>query len=106
MKWLRRLFQSRGRRLPKYGDEGTPYLAYTYFDTAANEEIIIQLLCTCGWNVSGFKSEVEGTYWCEHCDRICSEGLPTCYFCGNLANADVEAIRAQYEDQTREEDEE
>jgi hypothetical protein len=32
--------------------------------------------------------------------------LPTCYFCGNLANADVEAIRAQYEDQTREEDEE
>lgn len=108
MNWFVRLFRRitfRGNKLPIYGDEGTKYLVYSYYDVNTKEDIVINLLCTCGWNVSEFKSQVEDTFWCEHCDRMCEEGLPTCYFCENLASSDVEAIRAQYNQQAEEDEE-
>lgn len=44
---------------------------------------IIELVCTCGWPVAEFASD-KMEYWCEHCDRVCPDGLPTCSLCVEL----------------------
>jgi hypothetical protein len=31
-------------------------------------------------------------YWCEHCDRGCPEGLPTCEFCIELYTSRIEEL--------------
>lgn len=81
-----------------------PYLIYKYFDVRKQEEVIIELVCSCGWPISGFKKEDDG-FWCGHCDRTCPEGLPTCEYCEALAQSDAEAIRARYEAMQDDEDE-
>lgn len=91
--FLLTLFSKKRRDL--YEDE-RPYLVYRYVDAETNENVVVELLCTCGWNVSAHKTGYDG-FWCGHCDRTCEEGLPTCYFCQNLANSDAEAIIAKYE---------
>lgn len=69
---------------PQIETEDEPkYLIESYFDPKDGKLTIIQLVCACGWPVAEF-SEDKNEYWCEHCDRGCPEGLPTCQFCIEL----------------------
>jgi hypothetical protein len=64
-------------------DDEPKYLIESYFDEDSGKLTIIQLVCACGWPVAEFAdNKIE--YWCEHCDRGCPEGLPTCQFCIEL----------------------
>jgi hypothetical protein len=94
MKWIAKFFR-RVFRLDKDEDTGT-YLVKQFYDPGTKSMVLIELMCLCGWNASPFDSDTEDNYWCEHCDRSCAEGLPTCYYCDNLATADVEEIRKRY----------
>lgn len=95
MKWLTRIFN----RVFKRGEEyNSIYLIKELYNPELQETIIVNLVCLCGWNVSPFKGGDEYSYWCEHCDRPCKEGLPTCYYCNTLASADFEATIAKYEE--------
>ena len=62
------------------------YIIERVYDEESNAVYFIEIVCTCGWNVAYF-SENEDNFWCEHCDRTCLEGLPTCFFCDNLSRA-------------------
>lgn len=97
MKWLRKLSDKIFRR--KKEDEPGVYLVKEVYDPELGGVVLVELLCLCGWHVSPFEAGEEYNYWCEHCDRSCTEGLPTCYYCGNLASADIEEIRNRYKRQ-------
>lgn len=94
MKRIGKFFKKLFRR-DRDEDIGT-YLAKQFYDPVSKDMIVVELLCLCGWNVSPFDIDSEENYWCEHCDRACAEGLPTCYYCDTLASADVEQIRRRY----------
>jgi hypothetical protein len=93
MKWIAKFFRKLFRRNEE--DTGT-YLVKQFYDPIAKDFILVELMCLCGWNASPFDSDLEDNYWCEHCDRTCVEGLPTCQYCNTLATADVEKIRGEY----------
>jgi hypothetical protein len=67
------------------------YLIESFFDEGSGKLTIIQLVCACGWPVAEF-AEGKTEYWCEHCDRGCPEGLPTCEFCIELYVSKIEEI--------------
>jgi len=67
------------------------YLIESFFDEGSGKLTIRQLVCACGWPVAEF-AEGKTEYWCEHCDRGCPEGLPTCEFCIELYVSKIEEI--------------
>lgn len=64
-------------------DDEPKYMIDSFFDPERGKLTIIQLVCACGWPVAEFQ-DGRMEYWCEHCDRGCPEGLPTCEFCIEL----------------------
>jgi hypothetical protein len=65
-------------------DPEPKYLIESFFDLATGKLTIVELVCACGWPVAKFEDNDTMEYWCEHCDRGCPEGLPTCSFCVEL----------------------
>ena len=78
------------------------YIVDTFYDDN-NVLHIVHIVCMCGWSAAHFPSGGDG-YWCEHCDRPCSVGLPLCGYCETLVNSSVEEIRRKYEEEHGEED--
>jgi hypothetical protein len=87
----------------KYEPEEPMYIVQQYFDTVTNQYFIVDVVCVCGWTVA-YHDTGEAGYYCEHCDRICEEGLPICEFCQTLVSIDVEAKRAEAEQEERDRD--
>lgn len=74
------------RKLLRLEDEPEiVYVAQTFRDPQTGQYITVEALCSCGWNVAYGGSD-EYSFYCEHCDRGCLEGLPTCEYCVNLAS--------------------
>lgn len=66
--------------------EPVEYIVERVFDRETNSLYFLEMVCVCGWTVAYFP-EGEEEFWCEHCDRHCNEGMPTCFFCSNLYSA-------------------
>lgn len=80
----------------KHQHQEPMYIVHQYFDSETNRYFIVDVVCACGWTVAYHETGEEG-YYCEHCDRTCEEGLPICEFCQTLVSIDVEAKRAEAE---------
>jgi hypothetical protein len=78
-------FFIRNKRIEEI-DETVEYIVEKIFDPETNSLYFIEMTCVCGWTVAYFP-DGEEEFWCEHCDRHCNEGMPTCNFCVNLYSA-------------------
>lgn len=79
------------------------YIIDSSYDEETGVLRITHIVCLCGWSAAYFESGADG-YWCEHCDRPCTVGLPLCGYCEELVNTSVEDVRRAYEESEDDED--
>ena len=70
------------------------YMGYTMIDDATGMTLSVMMVCGCG-NPVVVAGPDESNYWCEHCDRTCTEDKP-CMFCEAHFMFDAEAVRAEH----------
>ena len=86
-------------------DSRVNYIVEKVYDHENRSLYLVELLCTCGWNVAHFDKNVnEHNFWCEHCDRACLDGLPTCFLCENLYEAGPQDVIIDSSDEDFEEE--
>ena len=49
------------------------------YDEVLDMEITVEYVCVCGLPV--LKANVEGSFFCAHCDRFCPHGIMKCAYC-------------------------
>ena len=106
-KWLARLLMPKDKIKLTAEPEPKPeldYYGYTMIDQATGMTLSVLMVCGCGNPVVVAGSE-QNNFWCEHCDRVCTEERP-CGFCEAHYMFDAEAVKAEAAEQfTYEEDE-
>lgn len=103
-RWLAKIL---GLELPKLTAEPGPeydYMGYTVVDAETGMTLSVMMVCGCG-NPVVVAGQEETNFWCEHCDRGCTEDKP-CSFCEAHYMFDAEAAKAGASDFDYEEEEE
>ena len=103
-KWLNRLFRGPELNEP-LPEEEKDYMSYSLVDRNTGMLLSVVMVCGCGSPV--VRLNEDGKFYCEHCDRGCSER--PCQFCEAHFLFDAEALKAEYAseyDEYEDEDEE
>lgn len=106
-RWLAKLLLPKDKpELPPEPEPERDYYGYTMIDEQTGMTLSVLMVCGCGNPVVAAGSE-ESNFWCEHCDRICTEEKP-CPFCEAHYMFDAEAVKAEaaefrYEEEDEEE---
>lgn len=99
-KWLSKLFKKSQPEQPLEGD--VDYMGYTVVDESTGMLLSIVMVCGCGMPVA--KLDDDGKFYCEHCDRVCTDR--PCQFCEAHFLFDAEAMKAEAASFQYDEDEE
>jgi len=95
-RWLARLLLPKEKLKLTAEPELKPeldYFGYTMIDEQTGMTLSVLMVCGCGNPVVAAGSE-DNNFWCEHCDRICTEEKP-CQFCESHYLFDAEAVKAE-----------
>ena len=91
-RWIARLFKLEVP--PPISDEPEyEYMGYTMTDEATGMTLSVLMVCGCG-NPVVVAGPDETNFWCEHCDRVCTETKP-CQFCEAHKAFDAEARKEE-----------
>jgi hypothetical protein len=106
--WFLKLFKKKqAEELPeehKHHDDDD-FLGYTILDERTGMLLSVLMVCGCGNAVVKINPDSEEYFYCDHCDRVCTNKLP-CEACTHHMLFDAEAVRAAAKEFEREEDEE
>lgn len=102
-KWLSRFFKKKDVEQPR--EEQLDYMGYNVIDETTGMTLSVLMVCGCGEPVVRLSGEAdEGSFYCPHCDRPCNN--KPCELCEAHFMFDAEAIKAEAQAFSYEEDEE
>lgn len=102
-RWIAKIFNLE-IPLPEPEEPEYDYMGYTMTDEETGMTLSVLMVCGCGNPVVVAGSE-EKNFWCEHCDRPCTEPKP-CELCTSHMLFDAQAVREEAARFRYEEDEE
>jgi hypothetical protein len=106
MAWFWKLFKKKDKELPEEHNhhDDDDYLGYTILDERTGMLLSVLMVCGCGNAVTKWDKESDEYFYCDHCDRVCTQNLP-CQACVQHRLFDAEAVRAAANEFQHDEDE-
>lgn len=96
-KWLSNLFKKKqvDEPLPEPEENDDDYMGYTVIDEMTGMLLSVLMVCGCGNPVTKIGTEKDRFFYCDHCDRNCTNDKP-CSYCYNHFLFDAEGVRAEF----------
>ncbi len=106
MAWFWKLFKKNDEELPEEHNhhDDDDYLGYTILDERTGMLLSVLMVCGCGNAVTKWDKESDEYFYCDHCDRVCTQSLP-CQACVQHRLFNAEAVRSAAKDFEHDEDE-